>query len=219
VIEDACHALGATYGGVPIGAKGDMAVFSFHPVKTITTGEGGAIVTNNKKFYERLLLLRSHGIQKDKKGFNIMTELGYNYRLPDFNAALGESQLTRLSQFVSSRRRVVSWYAESLKDVKGIILPLENDGAVSAWHIYVIRTKSLRHRLPLYRHLQQHGIGVNFHYPAVYSHPYYRKNGYAKTSLPVMEEYHHTAITIPLFPDLSRADVEYISKVIKAFFA
>jgi UDP-4-amino-4,6-dideoxy-N-acetyl-beta-L-altrosamine transaminase len=219
VIEDACHALGATYGDQQIGAKGDMAVFSFHPVKTITTGEGGAIVTNNKKFYERLLMLRSHGITKDKKGFNIMTELGYNYRLPDLNAALGESQLTRLSEFGTKRKMVVSWYKEALKDIGGIILPTETDGAESARHLYVIRTKSPRHRLPLYRHLQKGGIGVNFHYPAVYSHPYYRTHGYAKLSLPMMEEYHQTAITIPLYADLPHADVKYIAKTIKAYFA
>lgn len=219
VIEDACHALGAKYDGRLIGERGDMAVYSFHPVKTITTGEGGAIVTNNKKFYERLLHLRSHGITKDKNGFNVMTELGYNYRLSDINAALGKSQLVRLPQFIEARRKVVSLYREALGGVPGIILPIETKEAESAWHLFVIRVQKESDRLPLYRYLQKNNIGVNFHYPAVYSHPYYRKHGYAKTIFPVMDQYAKSAITIPLYPDLAHEDIEFIAKTIRAYFA
>lgn len=219
VIEDGAQALGASYGKNMIGSSGaDMVTFSFHPVKSITTGEGGAMVTNNKKFYEKLLLLRSHGIQKDKKGFNVMTMLGYNYRLPDINAALGESQISRLADFIDARHRVVELYRKEFGDFDKIILPEATMGARSAWHLFVIRTKSARDRLPLYRHLQKCGIGVNFHYPAVYSHPYYRKNGFAKTKLLNMDAYHETAITIPLFQDLTKTQVKYVVASIKEYF-
>lgn len=220
VIEDGAQALGASYGNKKIGASGaDMVTFSFHPVKSITTGEGGAILTNNKVFYQRLLHFRSHGITKDEKGFNVMTELGYNYRLPDINAALGASQLLRLDNFITKRATAALWYKAELADISGIILPQETKGAKSAWHLYVIRTCSKEDRLPLYNYLKDHHIGVNFHYPAVYSHPYYRTHGYSNFSLPVMDEYHETAITIPLFQDLTKNEVRYIAKTIREYFA
>ena len=219
VIEDGAQALGASYGKDKIGARGDMVTFSFHPVKSITTGEGGAVLTNNKEFYERLMHLRSHGITKDAKGFNVMTELGYNYRLPDINASLGVSQITRLKEFIAKRNRVVAWYEKALAGIPEIVLPKETKGARSAWHLYMIRTRSPKDRLPLYNFLKQHNIGVNFHYPAVYSHPYYRKHGYKKTSLPMMDEYHETAITIPLFQDLTKNEVAYIARTIKAYYS
>lgn len=220
VIEDGAQALGASYGKNKIGASGaDMVTFSFHPVKSITTGEGGAVLTNNKKYYQQLLKLRSHGITKDKNGFNVMTEMAYNYRLPDINAALGESQLKRLPQFIEKRKAVVAWYQEELISVKDIVLPVKTIGGESAWHLYVIRTRDPRHRLPLYNFLKQNGIGVNFHYPAVYSHPYYRAHGYTKIALPEMENYHKSAITIPLYPDLMRSDISHIAKLIREYFA
>jgi len=148
VIEDACHALGAKYKNLKVGSckYSDMAVFSFHPVKSITTGEGGAILTNNEKFYKKLILLRSHGIHKDEKDKNIMTELGYNYRLTDIQAALGISQFKKLDGFIRARRRVIKWYEKELKNIKDIILPQELKDIYSAWHIYVIRTRDLKAR-------------------------------------------------------------------------
>jgi dTDP-4-amino-4,6-dideoxygalactose transaminase len=220
VIEDGAQALGASYGKKKIGASGaDMVTFSFHPVKSITTGEGGAVLTDNKKYYEHLLKLRSHGIAKDKNGFNVMTEMAYNYRLPDINAALGESQLKRLPDFIKKRRAVADWYQKELRGINGIILPKETKGGESAWHLYVIRTVSPKDRMPLYDFLKQHGIGVNFHYPAVYSHPYYRTHGYAKTALSEMDLYHQSAITIPIFTALTRKEVAYIGAAIKKYFA
>src|SRR3989339_21811 len=121
VIEDACHALGAEYQNKKIGALGsDMTIFSFHPVKPITTGEGGAIVTNNRKYYAQLLLLRSHGIKKDRRGFNVMTALGYNYRLTDIQSSLGLSQLKKLDRFLTKRRQIVGWYQAELKQISKI---------------------------------------------------------------------------------------------------
>ena len=145
-----------------------------------------------------------------------MTELGYNYRMTDIAASLGITQLKKIDRFIKKRKQVVSWYEEFLKDCKDIILPETNLN--SACHIYVIRTKKIEDRLPLYNFMRNSGIGVNFHYPAVYSHPYYRNNGYAKLKLPAEEIYQNSCITLPCFPGLSQKKVKYVSGVIKSFF-
>lgn len=218
VIEDGCHALGAKYKNKKIGGLSDMSVFSFHPVKSITTGEGGSVLTNNLKFYKKLLLLRSHGIYKNKNSKNIMVELGYNYRITDLQAALGISQLRKLENFVKSRHQVVAWYKKELKDVKQIILPQELKGNYSSWHIYVIRTVKAADRDKLARFLKDNGVGVNFHYPAVYTHPYYRKNGYGNKKLLNEEIFHNSCLTIPCYVGLSRGQVKIISNLIKSFY-
>lgn len=220
VIEDACHALGARLGKVKIGScrYSDMAVFSFHAVKSITTGEGGAVLTNNKKFYDQLKLLRSHGIHKDKNGFNVMTELGYNYRLTELQAALGVEQLKKLDKFTKLRHRIVKWYEQELKGVADIILPTNLAGNYSAWHLYVVRTKKKSDRLPLYRYLLKSGIGVNWHYPAVYSHPYYKKLGFKNIACPQMDNYGQTAITLPLHLELAKKDIKLIARAVKSYF-
>src|SRR3989344_854405 len=207
VIEDACQALGSTYKNKQIGSlKSDMTVYSFHPVKAITTGEGGAIVTNSKKYYKRLLLLRSHGITKDKHGFNIMTELGYNYRLTDFQAALGLSQLERLSKFVKSRRVIAARYNRKLKNVPNIILPIES--RESAWHLYPIALagKLRGKNREVINALRENGIGAQWHYPVVYLHPYYKKLGYKKGQCPVAEKFCSNEISLPIYPGLSEKD-------------
>lgn len=220
VIEDACHALGARLGKNKIGscAYSDMAVFSFHAVKSITTAEGGAILTNNRKFYDKLKLMRSHGIHKDKNGFNVMAEFGYNYRLTELQAALGIEQLKRLDKFIKLRRKIIKIYEQELGSVTGIILPKELPFNYSAWHLYVIRTKSPADRLPLYRHLLQSGVGVNFHYPAVYSQPYYKKIGFKNKPCPQMDTYRQTAITLPLHLELTGRDIRQITGAIKSYF-
>jgi len=219
VIEDACHALGARYKNKKIGVLSGMTVFSFHPVKPITTGEGGAIVTNNKKYYEKLLHLRSHGIHKDRQGFNVMTELGGNYRMTDIQAALGMSQLKKLDRFIDRRREVAGWYESRLKGIIGIRIPKELSKGYHGWHLYVIKTNDKKQRLPLYRHLLKNDIGVNFHYPAVYSHPYYRAHGYKNVWLKNTEAYQDSCITLPCHTNLRKSDVMYISNCIKGFFA
>ena len=218
VIEDACHALGAKYKDRKIGSVGDMTVFSFHPVKSITTGEGGAVVTNNKEFYERMLRLRNHGLHKDKKGFNVMTRMGYNYRITDIQCALGISQLGRLSSFIKKRRERVRWYCAYFGKNPPVILPEQKKSNMSAHHLFIVRVKNKNDRLPLFHFLQKRGIGVNFHYPSVYSHPYYRSHGYAKTRLVRNDLYHETAITLPLFPDLRKEDVLYVVSCIFEYF-
>ena len=163
VIEDAAHALGGKYKKKKIGSFSDMTTFSFFPVKPITTGEGGMVVTNNKQYYEKLRLLRSHGVQKDKKGKNVMTELGYNYRITDIQAALGRSQLKKLNRFLRKRHEVVRWYEAALQDVKEVILPVVLPEVYSGWHLYVIRVADSKKRDGLVAYLKKQGIGVNFH--------------------------------------------------------
>jgi len=220
VIEDAAHALGATYFGKRIGSlKSDMVEFSFHPVKSITTGEGGLITAQNPEYNERLRLLRTHGVTKDAKGKNIMTELGYNYRITDLQAALGTSQLKRLHAFAATRRRVVNWYRSELATQKNIILPQELKGYGSSWHLFIIRTVKPADRDGLYAFLKNKNIGVNFHYPLVYHHPYYRKLGYGKQKLPNAEIYASTSITLPLHTLMTRKDVRYIARCINSYFS
>lgn len=218
VIEDAAHALGAKYKNKKIGSLSDMAIFSFHPVKSITTGEGGAILTNDSVFYQKLRSLRSHGIQKDENGFNVMTELGYNYRITDIQSGLGLSQLTKIDGFIKKRQQIFNWYKTELADIKNIILPVKLPHLYSSWHIYVIRTKNPDQRLPLADFLKKNGIGINFHYPAVYSHPYYRQNGYKNLKLSNEEIYHNSCITLPLYYKMTLKDVKTVSNLIKEFF-
>jgi len=218
VIEDAAHALGAVYKNKKIGPLGDLATLSFHPVKTITTGEGGAILTNNVERYKKMLTLRSHGIHKDERGFNVMTEFGYNYRITDFQSALGSSQLKRSSGFLAKRRKIAKIYQKALGSNPHIILPFEPTDVKSVWHLYVIRVKEPADRMPLYTFLKENKIGVNFHYPPVYSHPYYREHGFADVRLRNADLYAKTAITLPLFVDLKREDVDYIARTIEKYF-
>ncbi|OHA24602.1 MAG: UDP-4-amino-4,6-dideoxy-N-acetyl-beta-L-altrosamine transaminase [Candidatus Taylorbacteria bacterium RIFCSPLOWO2_02_FULL_43_11] len=218
VIEDACHALGSAYKNKKIGSIGDMTIFSFHPVKTITTGEGGAVVTNSKAYAATVKLLRSHGVAKKKTGFNVMTEFGYNYRLTDVCASLGISQLDRLGNFLKKRKVITEKYREYLYKNPHIILPTEAPDSSSAWHLYVILVRDWKDRLPLYNFLKRNGIGANFHYPPVYSHPFYRKHGYKNVRLQSADFYASRAITLPIFPDLSVDEVARISNLVNAFF-
>ncbi|MFH1583270.1 MAG: UDP-4-amino-4,6-dideoxy-N-acetyl-beta-L-altrosamine transaminase [Candidatus Falkowbacteria bacterium] len=219
VVEDACHALGARFKNSKIGncRYSDMAIFAFHPVKPITTGEGGAILTNNEKYYQRLALLRNHGIYKDNRGKNVMVELGLNLRLTDIQAALGVSQLKKLDGFIKQRRRIVEWYRQELKNLKEIIMPTELASNYSGWHIYIIRVAKPELRDKLKQYLEDNGVGVNFHYPAVYSHPYYQKLGLGK-KLANEEVYQNSCITLPCFPALTIKEVKYISELIRKFF-
>lgn len=220
VIEDACHALGAKYKNSKIGSckYSDISVFSFHPVKSITTGEGGAVLTNNKKYYEKLKLFRNHGIYKDRKGKNVMTELGFNYRLTDIQAALGISQLKKLGNFIKKRREIAEWYNRELKDVSQIILPQELKENYSSWHVYVVRTVEAKYRDGLASYLKKKGVGVNLHYPAVYSQPYYRNHGYKNILSKNTEIYYKSCLTLPLYVGLKKEEIRYVAKEIDKFF-
>ncbi len=220
VIEDACHALGAKFKNKKIGSGrySDMTVFSFHPVKSITTGEGGAVLTNNKKYYEKLIAFRSHGIHKDKSGKNIMTALGYNYRLTDIQAVLGLSQLKKIDCFINKRRRIVKWYEQELKQNKNFILPVELENSYSSWHLYVIKLKNYARRDQLMEFMKNKKIGVNYHYPAVYSQPYYRGHGYKNIHLLNTDIYSNSCVTLPLHTLLTNREIKYVSNQLNEFF-
>lgn len=218
VIEDACHALGASYKNKKIGSIGDMSVFSFHPVKSITTGEGGAILTNNSEFYKKLTHLRTHGITKDEKGFNVMTALGYNYRITDIQTALGISQMKKLGKFTKARQKIFDVYKKELTGVKEVRTPSMDKNSVPSNHIFVIMTKDPAKRDALANYLKQNGIGINFHYPMVYSHPYYQENGYKEVKLANADLYHSSCITLPIYTTLKTSEIKYISDKIKEFF-
>ena len=193
VIEDACHALGGRYKNSKIGncEYSDIAIFSFHPVKHITTGEGGMITTNSKELYEKLLLLRTHGITKDSKKFinqndgpwyYEMQELGFNYRLTDFQCALGINQLNKIDKFIEKRREIAGKYDKSFENNKDIEILKENQNQSNPYHLYVIKVKNKKTRLKLFNYLKQKGIFCQVHYIPAYWHPYYQRLGYKKTT-------------------------------------
>lgn len=221
VIEDASHALGAEYKNLKIGSckYSDMTIFSFHPVKHITTGEGGAVLTNREGLYQRLLLFRNHGITKDKKKmvkldgpwYYEMQELGFNYRLTDFQCALGISQLRKLEKFLSRRREIVNIYNKELSKVSEVILPVEKPYIKSSWHIYYIRLKDSQRRKNLFEKLRKYNVGVQVHYIPVHLQPYYRKNfGYKVGDYPKAEEYYKSTITLPLYPEMMYSEIQYV---------
>ena len=227
VIEDACHALGAEYKGYKIGSCkfSDMTVFSFHPVKSITTGEGGAVLTNNEELYEKILMLRTHGITKDKNKLLNKNEgdwwyemhyLGFNYRITDFQCALGLSQLKKLDRFIQYRRKIVEIYNKELSKIDKIILPVERPYVKSSWHIYYIRLKNSKKRKEVFEFLREQNIGVQVHYIPVYLQPYYIKAfGYKEGCCPKAESYYKSTITIPLFVGLKKSEIKYIVDCIK----
>jgi UDP-4-amino-4,6-dideoxy-N-acetyl-beta-L-altrosamine transaminase len=228
IIEDASHALGATYKDSKIGSISDMTIFSFHPVKHITTGEGGMITTNNKEYYERLKLFRTHGITKDKDKllkydgpwYYEMQELGYNYRLTDFQCALGLSQLKKIDRILQRRREIVKKYDCEFKDVPEIKIPQINPvDSNPAWHIYMIQLNLERlkvGRREIFEALKAENIGVNVHYIPVHLQPYYQKRfGYHSGDFPKAENYYSGAITLPVFPKMTDRDVDDVIRAVK----
>lgn len=220
VMEDACHAFGATDAqGHPVGAcrHSDMTVTSFHPVKIVTTGEGGMFTTANPEIAERISRLRSHGIVRnpeqmtgkpDGPWYYEQIELGYNYRMTDLQAALGASQLDRLPQFLARRRQLVKRYRQLLAGLP-VQLPTHGADDNSAWHLFVIRVEAER-RLATFEALRAADIGVNVHYIPVHLQSDYRRLGFAAGMFPVAEQYYREAITLPLFPELDDADQDQV---------
>lgn len=207
LIEDSAHALGAEYKGKKIGSIADMTMLSFHPVKSITTGEGGAITTDREDFYEKLLLYRGHGFANGE-----MQELAHNYRMTDIQAALGISQLKKLEKFIETRKLIAKRYGEAFAGNKNLILPAEYEGASSSWHLYPLRLTGqfAGKRAEIFKKLHDAGIGVQVHYIPVYLHPYYQRLGYQKGLCPKAEAYYESEISIPVFPDLTEKDQEFV---------
>lgn len=227
IIEDGAHALGATYKDEKVGSIGDMTTFSFHPVKHITTGEGGMVTTDAKELYDKLIKFRTHGITKDKINYINETDgpwyheqqmLGFNYRMTDIQCALGISQLEKADKFLKSRREIAERYNEAFKDFEGIKIPYQAENTNSSWHIYVIQLELdnlATDRKEIFEDLQKENLGVNVHYIPVYHHPYYQKLGYEKGLCPNAEKLYERIITIPLFPKMKDDDVRVVIKRIK----
>lgn len=249
ILEDGSHALGARYRSqgrwynVGSCVHADACVFSFHPVKGITTGEGGAVTTNSKELYEKISALRTHGITKKPESFingelafygkvselkaagwyYEMQSLGFNYRIPDILCALGVSQLKRLPSFIQRRREIAAFYGKALKNVDSIELPEERAGYESAYHLYVIRlrqNKLTAGRAELFEALREAGLGVQVHYIPVHLQPYYQSLGYRRGDCPVAESEYERIISIPVYPaltaPLAREVVKRLTKVLRA---
>jgi perosamine synthetase len=219
LIEDAAHAIGTRYNGKAVGSIADMTTFSFHPVKTITSGEGGAILTSNREHYEALSLFRSHSITRDPKrltqtpyaGYSEQIGLGYNYRMTDMQAALGVSQLKKLPRFIARRAEIVARYQKAFSKRRELILQQEIAASETARHLYILRLspETLKvGRDEIYRALNAENIGLQVHYPPVYLHPYYQSLGYQKGLCPQAEALYEDIITLPLFYGMSDQDVE-----------
>lgn len=222
VIADGSHALGAKYKGNSVFQYGDMVTCSFHPIKHITTGEGGIIVTDNEDLYKKLILFRTHGITRNEElleenhgpWYYEQLELGYNYRMNDFQAALGISQLDKADMFVKRRREIAKKYDEAFRDVPGITVPYQAEFGESGYHLYVIQVAS--HRKEIFEALRAEGIGVNVNYIPIYTFPYYRRNGYGDVYLANAQEYYEHTISIPMYYGLTDEEQDYvIEKIIE----
>lgn len=222
VIEDASHAIGADYKETKVGCckYSDMTVFSFHPVKIVTTGEGGMVLTNDKDLYEKLV----YGITRDPK---LMTgtadgpwyyqqiDLGFNYRMTDMQAALGYSQMQKVNEFVSKRRYLAKRYNELLKNINGIQLPDQNEDTKSSWHLYVVRvdfSKISKTKNQIFAEMKEKGICLNLHYIPVHTQPYYENLGFKGGDFPNSEKYYEEAFTLPLYYSLTDEQQDHIVK-------
>lgn len=229
IIEDASHAIGAKLGASLIGSckYSDITVFSFHPVKIITTGEGGMALTNDSELTARMAMLRSHGVTRDENQMSKKPDgqwyyeqqtLGFNYRMTDIAAALGLSQLASLNNFVEKRNRIADTYDKLLNDLP-VITPTRELDAVSSFHLYVIRIKKdcfhIAHK-DIFNKLRLNGVGVNLHYIPIYRHPFYEKFGFDRANYPASEHYYESAISIPIFPSLKYEDQERIVDILKS---
>ncbi len=224
VIEDASHALGARYQNHPIGdcKYSDITIFSFHPVKIITSAEGGMATTNQIELAKKMRLAASHGITRsseemigkhEEPWFYEQISLGYNYRMSDIHAALGNSQLKRLSSFINERQRIADTYNTELSTLP-IKLPLIEPDCLSAYHLYVIRVDK-QTRMALYEHLKNNGVLTNVHYIPVHLQPYYKKLGFKKGDYPNAEKYYEEALTLPIYPSLTKEQLNTVIQLIK----
>ncbi len=222
ILEDASHALGGSYKDKKVGSCSfsDACVFSFHPVKNITSGEGGALLTNNRIIDKKLKLLRSHGITRDVNKAKKMpwyyeqVDLGFNYRMTDIQAALGLSQLSKIDEFRKRKAKIADYYDKALSNL-GLGLPSREKHIISGLHLYVIKVKSNLMRNKIYRELEKHGYICNMHYIPIPAQPFYKKMGFRINDFPCAKEYYSSALTIPMYPSLSMEHPKTISSIIK----
>lgn len=226
IIEDAAHALGSEYKNKKVGSQADLVEFSFHPVKPITTGEGGIVTTNDKALYEKMKMFRTHGITRDIEmlvdnhgtWYYEQHFLGFNYRLTDIQSALGISQMNKIDTFIKKRRDIAKKYNIAFAGMKEIIIPFEEKYSNSGWHIYIIKINSKLLKVlrkEIFDALKEENIGVNVHYLPVYRHPFYEKLGYEKGICPVAEELYENMITLPIFPEMDCDDVDDVIKAVQ----
>ena len=225
IIADACHAPGATYKGRMAGTLADISCFSFHPVKHLTTCEGGMTLTDDREKAAHMRRFRNHGIDSDHRKRDAegtfaydMVELGYNYRLPDVQCALGLAQLERLPYWVAKRRTVAAWYEDALRGMTHVRPLHVHADRTNAYHLYVVRldlTKLSIDRARAFAHLRERGIGANVHYAPVYLHSYYRSRGYQTGLCPVAEQTYREILTLPMFPAMSQGDVTRVANALR----
>lgn len=228
IVEDACHAPGGYFINshketvlCGSGIYSDLTCFSFHPVKHIACGEGGMVTTNNPDLYKRLQVLRTHGISRESMPeteggwYHEMQVLGYNYRLPDLNCALGISQLIKAEKGLARRREIAQRYFESLGGATDIRFQLQPEHFFNAWHLFVIRTSRRR---ALYDYLKTKNIYTQIHYIPVHTHPYYQQMGWKKGDFPRAESYYDECLSLPLYPGLTNEEQEYVISCILSFF-
>ncbi|MGL6194885.1 MAG: UDP-4-amino-4,6-dideoxy-N-acetyl-beta-L-altrosamine transaminase [Thermoguttaceae bacterium] len=228
IIEDAAHAIGSDYNDTKVGSckYSDLTTFSFHPVKTITTGEGGAIMTNDGNLYEKLLMLRSHGMTKtpqrleknDGPWYYEMQTLGYNGRLTDIQAALGISQMKRLEKFKAKRRKIVEMYKKMLGGDDRFGFLEEKQYSNACFHLFPLLLnldEVKKTKKEIFVDLSSRGINLQVHYIPVHTQPYYREQGFREGDFPLAEEYYHKTLSLPLYPDLASADIRHIVRVVK----
>jgi len=227
LIDDAAHSIGTKYKGKYLGNVADLTTFSFHPVKTVTGGEGGAILTNNEEYYNKMMLFRTHGITRDfdkmlyhtgDSWYHEQIDLGYNYRLTDIQAALISSQLNKLDMFAKRRREIVQRYNEAFSDMPGIIVQKEIPESDTVRHLYTIQLdydKLNCTRKEFFDYLAERGIMCNVHYIPVYYHPYYRSLGYKKGLCPVAEKVFEGILSIPLYYSMTDDDAERVIETVR----
>ena len=231
-IEDAAHAIGSSYDGKKVGSLADMTCFSFHPVKTITCGEGGAVTTNNEELYKKIVLAHTHGITHDEElmeeaphegiWYYEQISLGYNYRLTDFQAAMLSSQLKKLEDFKAKRKRIVAKYNDAFKDLSGIIVQKEIEKSDTCRHLYIIRLdldKLNCTRREFFDAMSAENVQCQIHYVPVYWFPYYKHLGYKEGLCPNAEEVYKGILSIPLYPSLSDSDVDDVIEAVKKLVA
>lgn len=215
LVADAAHSLGASYKGRKVGTLADLTALSMHPVKPITTAEGGAVLTDDPEMAQRAADFRTHGITRDPSRlgrdegpwYYEQQALGYNYRLTDLQCALGTAQMGKIDRFIQRRREIAARYTEALAD-SGLALPPTSPEVEPGWHLYVVRVPEAKQRRPFFERLRELGLGVQVHYIPVYRHPYYRELGYREGLCPKAEDYYSRCISLPLYPKMTDDEVD-----------
>ena len=224
IVSDAAHSFGATRNGKTVAQLADATATSFHPVKVMTTAEGGAVLTSNLDWAARADRFRNHGIEREPtrqrriggSAYYEVQDTGFNYRLPDVLCALGLSQLQRLDAFIARRQAIAARYSSAFSSLDALELPTTEPGSSPSWHLYVVRVRDAKRRDAFFDRLREEGLGVQIHYPPVHRHPLFEDLGYEAGSCPVAEDFAARAISLPMFPAMSDGDIERVIETVEA---